>query len=114
MRKFKIERPHDNVASGQLPKGMNPVGVRGRKFQEEGTVGARGHAKCVGETQKLYLSVWLEQGKWGHGGRESQEEWGWADSPGSEGHDKNFAYLLKHFLDTHCRTNAIFRAFGGY
>lgn len=50
LRRFKIERPHDNVASGQHPEGMNPVGVRGRKFQEEGTVGARGHAKCVGET----------------------------------------------------------------
>lgn len=42
LRRFKIERLRDNVASGQHPEGMNPVSVRGRKFQEEGTVGAKG------------------------------------------------------------------------
>lgn len=74
----------------------------------------QGGMLSVLEKHERYISVWSEQGKWGHGGRESQEEWGWADTPGPGGHDKNFAYLLERFLDTHCRTNAIFRAFGGY
>lgn len=57
--------------------------------------------------------MWLEQGEWGHGGRESQEEWGWTDTPGPGGHNKNFAYLSERLFWTLIAEPMPFSEFSG-
>lgn len=44
---------------------------------------------------------------------ESQEEWGWTDTPGPGGHDKNFAYLLERFFGHSLQNQCHFQSFWG-
>lgn len=70
--RFKIGRPHENVAAGQHPQGGNPVGVREGKFQDKWMVGAKGAAcsVCLGNSKGICEAG---AGQGGNGGGESRK-----------------------------------------